>query len=449
MDRNDRLRGMMVGLAVGDALGAPVEFKPRDSFPEVTGYQDGGPHNLKAGYWTDDTSMALCTAMSILQNGELNQDNLLKNYLRWYREGYLSSTGVCFDIGNQTREVLEVFEKAKKYALIRVHMPDSDRAGNGALMRLAPTVVKFHSNPKEAIKAAEKDAKTTHWDKRCVDANKVYALLMLRTLEGLEKEAVLDPPEVFSVLGELHPEISEIVGGSYRYLTRDAIESTGYVVHSLEAALWSFYQANSFEEGAKLAVNLGGDTDTIAAIYGQLAGAYWGYNAIPNEWVKNLYQYKKIVVLADLLTDGISDQLINLVAESTEVPLPPQPISYEEQKLTESNETGVKNRKSFGEISEMPSEHRCIEMSAEYTDRELELIKRGCDEKMMMYFEDNKLYMHYKGDGTCHYIVEFDGHKAFRALINPRGPAPKENPEHEASFISGWIALLLSSQDGA
>ncbi|MDO6564641.1 ADP-ribosylglycohydrolase family protein [Amphritea sp. 1_MG-2023] len=321
MSTLDKLRGMLVGLAIGDALGAPVEFMPRGTFPPVAGYRAGGPHNLEAGYWTDDTSMALCSGASLIQCNAHDPNDQMQRYQRWYRHGYMSSTGRCFDIGNQTRRAIQRFEREGIDLNRAIHPDDIDSAGNGALMRLAPVAIKYHADVDKAIDAAADNAALTHSDPRCIDANKAFTFLLIRALNSTDKAQLLATEALSAYFSEtLNTEVNSVIQGSYRQLSEPQVESTGYVVTSLEAALWAFYNASSFEEGAKLAVNLGDDADTIGAIYGQIAGAFWGYSAMPKAWITALHDAARIITVADLLADGITDQHLETLIKHATIP---------------------------------------------------------------------------------------------------------------------------------
>ncbi|MDX2424224.1 MAG: ADP-ribosylglycohydrolase family protein [Amphritea sp.] len=314
--RLDKLRGMLVGLAVGDALGAAVEFMPRGSFEPVEVYRAGGPHNLKAGYWTDDTSMALCSGASLIHCNQHDPEDQMQRYQRWFRDGYMSSTGRCFDIGFQTQRAIQRFEREGVDLSRGIHPDDVDSAGNGALMRLAPVVIKFHAHLDRAISAAADNAALTHSDPRCIDANRVFTFILIRALNSDDKNEVLSPAAIAAYFAEtLEYEVAAVAQGSYSQLDESQVVSSGYVVTSLEAALWAFYNASSFEEGAKLAVNLGDDADTIGAIYGQIAGAFWGYDAMPRAWINELHDPARIITVADLLATGITDQHLEILIE--------------------------------------------------------------------------------------------------------------------------------------
>ena len=296
----DRYRGALLGLAVGDALGTTLEFSARSSNETHKDIIGQGPFRLKAGQWTDDNSMALCLAYSLLNTETFDPKNQMDLYVQWWREGLFSSTGKCFDIGNTVASALQRYELN--------HDPlagdtDERSAGNGSLMRLAPVVLFFSSQPSDAIQKAGQSSETTHRNIEAIDACRYFAALLLGALYGEKKEVLLSPGYApISDYWDFHPlcsSIKNIASGSFKQKTRDAIQSTGYVVHSLEAALWSFHNSDSFESGMIKAVNLGGDADTIGAIYGQLAGAFYGELEIPFRWIKKLTNFHYFYYLAD------------------------------------------------------------------------------------------------------------------------------------------------------
>ena len=299
--RTQHLTGALLGLAIGDAMGASVEFQQPGSFKPVTGFRSGGPFNLPAGYWTDDTSLALCSAQSLIECAKFDPEDHQIRFRRWYREGYRSSTGSCFDIGNQTRKAIHQYEQTGN---LYVGAESHGSAGNGALMRLAPMVMAYHQNQQEALEMAENHALLTHSDPRCLDANRAYTWFLLRAFQIQDKPWVLEPGVVKNALKTTHPEIAEVLEGSYRENQPPYIKGTGYVVKSLEAALWAFWNSTTFEDGLLMAVNLGDDADTTGAIYGQLAGAFYGVEGIPEHWVQALHQSDEIIQLANSLVQN-------------------------------------------------------------------------------------------------------------------------------------------------
>lgn len=279
--RQDRYLGCLLGLASGDAVGAAIEFRPRGTFTPLTDMIGGGPFGLQPGQWTDDTSLALCLAESLVERGQFDPEDQMRRYLRWYDEGYLSSTGTCFDIGNTTRRALERFRRSGDP---RSGSTDAFSAGNGSIMRLAAVPMFYSPDLEQVIHFSGDSSRTTHGAAECVDACRLLGAMIHAALQGADKEAILTEhgyaPET--------PLVAEIARGGYRQKTRDQIRGSGYVVESLEAAAWSFAQTDSFEAAILDAANLGDDTDTTAAVCGQIAGAYYGASAIPRRWLDKL-----------------------------------------------------------------------------------------------------------------------------------------------------------------
>jgi len=217
-------------------------------------------------------------------------------YLRWYEEGYMSSTGTCFDIGNTTRDALLQFKRSGQAYAGSTH---PHTAGNGSLMRLAPVPMFFATDAARAMDRAGDSSRTTHAATEAVDGCRLFALLIVAALSGLPKEVFMEPP----VVADLAPRIAKVAAGSYKRKQPPEIRGTGYVVESLEAALWAFWNAGSFEEALILAVNLGEDADTTGAICGQIAGAYYGYEAIPDRWKQKIAMHALILDFADRLLE--------------------------------------------------------------------------------------------------------------------------------------------------
>jgi ADP-ribosylglycohydrolase len=255
----------------------------------------GGPFGLKPGQWTDDTSMALCLAESVVERG-FDPVHQLRLYLRWFRHGYLSSTAGCFDIGNQTRAALGEFERNPR------PFPGwtaDTAAGNGSIMRLAPVPMRWAHDPARAVELAGESSRTTHGAAACVDGCRYLAALIVGALHGRPKDELLSPA---FFAGELTPLIAEVAAGSFRVKQPPEVRGTGFVVKSLEAALWAFHTTDTFRDGALAAVNLGDDADTTGAVYGQLAGAFYGEDAIPAEWRQKLARRELIEQRADELS---------------------------------------------------------------------------------------------------------------------------------------------------
>jgi ADP-ribosyl-[dinitrogen reductase] hydrolase len=281
-DRLRRFRGCLLGLAVGDAVGTAVEFRPRGSFAPLTDMIGGGPFGLRAGEWTDDTSMALCLAASLIARDGFDAEDQQRRYLRWRDHGYLSSNGTCFDIGNTVATALQRFEATGDPFAGDTH-PRS--AGNGCIMRLAPVPMFYADDRAQAVHYAAESARTTHATAECLDACRLLAALLVTALESGRKADILRAGAALELDA---PAIRALARGDYVDKPPEAIRGSGYVVECLEAALWCFHQTDSFEAAVLAAANLGDDADTTAAVCGQLAGACYGIAGIPDRWLRRL-----------------------------------------------------------------------------------------------------------------------------------------------------------------
>jgi ADP-ribosyl-[dinitrogen reductase] hydrolase len=276
----------MIGLAVGDALGAPVEFKDKGTFPYISDMIAGGAFQLNKGEWTDDTSMALCLLDSLISVGfDLNDQ--ADRYIKWYKQGYFSVKGYCFDIGCNTRKSLENYIKTGN-----IVSPFVDSCGNGAIMRLAPiTLYTAFMKDVDIVKYSGETSKVTHNSLLSIEACRFMSLLISRLINGYSKNEALN-----SIDTEFKTEIKDFLSLEY-IVNKDTLNNSGYVVDSLKLALWGFYTTNNFKDGLLKVVNWGGDSDTNGAIYGQIAGAYYGLDGIPDNWKKVLYKKDMIKVM--------------------------------------------------------------------------------------------------------------------------------------------------------
>jgi len=304
MKQIERYRGCLLGLATGDALGTALEFQPPGSFEPIDDMVGGGPANPEPGQWTDDTAMALCLAESFIQRNGFDPVDQLERYVRWLRQGHLSSTGQCIDVGRIVAYALLRFERTREPYC---GPTEPDTAGNGSIMRLAPVPLFYAASPLEAIERSADSSRTTHGATTAVDACRYLGALIVGAVNGASKEGLLSdhfcPAPGYWERKPMVGEIDEIASGSFKYKSPPQIRGTGYVVRSLEAALWAFYQTNSFKEGCLMAVNLGDDADTTGAVYGQLAGAFYGEQDIPESWRKKLTLRSLIESFADRLFD--------------------------------------------------------------------------------------------------------------------------------------------------
>ncbi|MGZ8924466.1 MAG: ADP-ribosylglycohydrolase family protein [Nitrososphaeraceae archaeon] len=270
----DKLKGCFVGLAIGDALGTPLEFSARDEYSLVEDMIGGGPFNLNPGEWTDDTSMALCAAHSLISNKSFNPENILDNFVNWWQTGFMSHNNKCFDIGMVTQQSLILYQLNNIHPL-EIGSKDDHHSGNGSIMRLAPFVVFNHNNIDECITMCQDQSKLTHGSRKCLYACEVMGKLIYNLCNGGKWNDFIDY-------------------NTFSNLTREQIKSSGYVIDTLKAAIWAVTTTRSFEEALILAVNLADDSDTVGAVTGQLAGARYGYSSIPSRWLDKLVWKDKI-----------------------------------------------------------------------------------------------------------------------------------------------------------
>ena len=289
--RLERYMGCMLGLACGDAVGTTVEFSPRGSFAPVTDMMGGGPFGLKAGQWTDDTSMVLCLAESLLTKQGFDARDQMMRYVNWWRWGYLSSTGHCFYIGMTVRAALRSFLDTQEPFS---GSSDPETAGNGSLMRLAPAVLYVYPDRQKVLQYAADSSRTTHGASEAIESCQLFAVLLCRVLDGVAKARLFDDLD----FEPWEPKIKELASG--RFLQKDVcdIHGSGYCVESLEAALWCFFRTDTFRDAILRAANLGDDADTTAAIVGQIAGAYYGVGRIPTLWRERLAMAREIEDMA-------------------------------------------------------------------------------------------------------------------------------------------------------
>ena len=300
MDKIDRYKGCMLGLATGDALGTTLEFMEPGSFNPIDEIVGGGAFNLQPGQWTDDTAMSLCLAKSLTAKQAFDPVDQLERYARWYTEGYMSSTGMCIGLGRTTHIALEKFLDTHQAYCGPVQF---DTAGNGSIMRLAAVPLFFADDVAMATQMSGVSSKTTHGNPLAVDACRYFGSIISGIVQGKSKEEVLsdkyEPAPNYWNANPLVSEIETIRQGSFKRLEPPQIEGSGFVIKSLEAALWAFYKSTTFRDGCMMAVNLGDDADTTGAVYGQMAGAYYGINGIPDTWLSKIARRDLIESLAE------------------------------------------------------------------------------------------------------------------------------------------------------
>lgn len=297
----DKAKGLLMGLAVGDAVGTTLEFQARDS-SHIYDMVGGGPFNLKAGEWTDDTSMALCLAETYIEKNCCDMDFFREKLISWYKTGHNSSNGVCFDIGNTTRYALEQVIK---------HGPDwlgnnsPETAGNAALIRHAPVAIFRRKYFIDGWRDASIQSMSTHCAPESIDCCQYINVILHYLLNGFGKNEGFSPHKIPFLV-----RVLIINAGEYKEKHRDQIRSSGYVIDTLEAALWAVWHTDNFKDAILLAANLADDADSVAATAGQLAGALYGLSGIPAEWVDKIVDKDRILSMAE--------ELFHLAPEETD-----------------------------------------------------------------------------------------------------------------------------------
>jgi ADP-ribosyl-[dinitrogen reductase] hydrolase len=289
----NRAIGSLVGLACGDAVGTTLEFMSRGSFTPITDMLGGGPFKLLPGQWTDDTSMALCLAESLLYRNGFDPIDQINRYCNWYQHGYLSCTGECFDIGMTVSAALNQYLKTGNPYSGSV---DERSSGNGSLMRISPIAIFCRYKPHELVQYAADSSRITHGSAECIDACQYFCQLLVHAFVAKDKRQLINIQYSATTAN-----IKSIANGDFLNKSYAQIKGSGYVIESLEAALWCFYQTSSFEDAILSSANLGDDADTTAAICGQIAGAYYGVDSIPENWLKKLAWGDYIVDVAHKL----------------------------------------------------------------------------------------------------------------------------------------------------
>ncbi len=309
----ERYRGSVLGMALGDALGMPVEF-PDPNPDEPIGELLSAPHRgVPAGTWTDDTSMALCLAESLLEKEDMVAGDQLRRYLKWYRDGHLSAESTCFGIGPTVRAELERFERGGDVGTTG----DLKAQTNGALMRVAPVSLAFRRHPERAIVAAGQSSETTHRAPASVDSCRYFTGLVVGVLAGARKDEILGaayaPEKDIWERDPLAGGVAAVADGSFKEREPPEINGGNNVVNTLEAALWAFNRTNDFEEGCVQAVGLWLDSDTTGAVFGALAGAYYGEQGLPPRWLAKLRHKDLLIGFAEALHD-LSDRIVDKAA---------------------------------------------------------------------------------------------------------------------------------------
>ena len=303
------VRSAILGLAVADALGVPVEFRSRKtlSLDPVKGMRGYGTHCQPPGTWSDDTSMTVAALDAIVENG-LDHGKIMDNFVAWLERGEYTATGVTFDVGNACAEAIGRYRDCGKKPL-ECGGRDEYSNGNGSLMRILPFVLygAYGGFEGDYLSMISEASSLTHAHPRSIVGCGIYAVIAGALLRAPHKESIRQAVRVCRQLYRAHPEseqYSRILNEKLEGLTADEIESSGYVVHTLEAALWCVMSTDSYRDCALRAVNLGDDTDTVAAVAGGLAGILYGCDGIPAEWLGELGRRDYLETICERAADA-------------------------------------------------------------------------------------------------------------------------------------------------
>ncbi|MBP1747938.1 MAG: ADP-ribosylation/Crystallin [Deltaproteobacteria bacterium] len=291
---DERILGSLWGAVVGDALGVPVEFKSRRERTRdpVTSMRGHGTFDLPAGSWSDDSSLMLCTIEGLLDG--FDTERIGNIFVRWLKSAHFTPYDLVFDVGSGTLQALRRIEQG--ISAEQAGSTREDNNGNGSLMRILPVAVHCLSmTDQDIVHHAHRASSITHGHPRSLMSCGIYCLMAKSLYEGNSPiDAYLSTVEIVKDLYgkppflEEMPHFSRILGGKIGSYPEGVIESDGYVVHTLEAALWCLLTTTSYRDAVLKAVNLGHDTDTTAIVTGGLAGAHYTINAVPDEWLSQI-----------------------------------------------------------------------------------------------------------------------------------------------------------------
>ena len=292
ISKRERILGGLWGSLAGDALGVPVEFKDRATVQAdpVKDMREYGTHHQPRGTWSDDSSMFLCTADSLV-NHEFSLEDMGERFVRWMNDGLWTAHGDVFDMGGTTCTAL--MRIAKGMPVDQAGGRHEDSNGNGSLMRILPAVLRFAGEPLELFSdRLEKVSAITHGHDRSRMACVFYGLMVRQLLLGWQPQAALDSARAeFTGWYERSPEFAtlrHILEDELASVPEGEIVSTDYVLHTLHASLWCLLTTDNYSDCALRAVNLGGDTDTTGCVAGGLAGVVYGFKSIPTDWISQL-----------------------------------------------------------------------------------------------------------------------------------------------------------------
>lgn len=308
MNNKNHCKAALFGVAIGDALGVPVEFSSRAALENnpVTGMLGYGTYDVPAGTWSDDSSLTFCLVEALNEGFDLQL--IAQNFIRWYRENYWTARGIVFDIGMATQRAILRIEKGERPEL--AGGSDESDNGNGSMMRILPLVFYVNNKPiHERYELIQQVSAITHRHDCSVIACFYYLEFAKQLMYGYDKFEIYKnlQTEIPAHLSQRFIPLKEIqrferlLRGKIQDLDVQQIQSSGYVLHTLEASIWCLLTSSNYQDAVLKAVNLGGDTDTTAAVTGGLAGLLYGYEAIPGNWLAQLARKEDIEDLSERL----------------------------------------------------------------------------------------------------------------------------------------------------
>ena len=301
-----QVRAGIIGHAIGDALGVPVEFKKRPELKEkpIKGMIGNGTYKQPAGTWSDDTSMEIALINALIDCASIDYDAIMSNFIEWWQDDKFTATDVCFDIGSTTQGALE--NSLYGFEPTDCGLKEANCNGNGSLMRFLPVAFlayKYELDLTDQFSLVRDMSSLTHGHPIAIMGCYIYVSFVRSLLNGGKLEDAyyeiqhINYAQFFDE--ETRKVYRRILDDEIGKLEEDDIQSDGYVVHTLEAALWSLYNTHDYKNAVLTAVNLGNDTDTVGAITGSMAGILYGYETIPSKWIDQLQKVEKLLDLSD------------------------------------------------------------------------------------------------------------------------------------------------------
>lgn len=305
------IKSVIMGHAVADALGVPVEFCTRQELDEspVEKMVGFGTYPYPEGTWSDDTSMGLC-ALDVLKKGELSWDKIMQNFKRWFDKGDFTPSGICFDIGGSCMKAINNYSLFGMPAL-ECGLREEHSNGNGSLMRILPFVLyaEYGNYAGDSVDMIHKASSLTHAHIRSGIGCGIYYFIVREILREPSIDSVYRALDIARKQYSEYPEFyhyNRIFSPGFKKLKRDEIKSTGYVVDTLEAAVWCLLNTDNYKNCVLMAVNLGDDSDTVAAVAGGMAGALYGYDRIPKEWLDVIIKREYIEEMCEVAANNWS-----------------------------------------------------------------------------------------------------------------------------------------------